>query len=144
MLTLPERVPAVLKRPPPRKARPAQRLVDDPMHSTPTNWARVKRLTLVFECGLTYVCNMKPSKFVPYYERLLGRALGADERDAITEARGKSAGKRDAVKAMRAALLKMVPEAHAKTRIFDLTQRSGDNAPAFQPSEFAPVAAQDP
>lgn len=87
---------------------------------------------------------MKPSKFVPYCERLLGRALGADERDAITEARGKSVGKRDAVKAMRAALLKMVPEAHAKPRIPDLIQRSGDNAPAFQPSEFAPVAAQDP
>ncbi len=57
---------------------------------------------------MTYVGHMKPSKFVPYYERLLGRALGADERDAITEARGKSVGKRDAVKAMRAALLKMI------------------------------------
>jgi len=87
---------------------------------------------------------MKPSKFVPYYERLLGRALEPDERDAIIKARGKSAGKRDAIKAMRAALLTMVPDAHAKPRIFDLTQRSGDNAPAFQPSEFAPVAAQDP
>ena len=83
VLSLPDPVPAVPKRPPPRKARPAQRLVYDPTHSTPTNWARVQRSTLVFGCGLTYVCNMKPSKFVPYYERLLGRALGADERDAI-------------------------------------------------------------
>jgi len=88
--------------------------------------------------------DIKPSKFVPYYERLLGRALGADERDAITEARDKSVGKRDAVKAMRAALLKMVPDAHAKSRIPGLNQRSADHAPAFHPGEFAPVAAQEP
>jgi hypothetical protein len=99
---------------------------------------------LVLKCGLTYVGDMKPSKFVPYYERLLGRSLGADERDAITEARGKSVGKRDAVKAMRAALLKLIPEAHAKPRIPDLNQRSADYAPAFHPGEFAPVAAQEP
>jgi len=65
VLTLPDPVPAVPKRPPARKARPAQRLVYEFTHSTPTNWARVQRLTLVLECGLTYVCNMKPSKFVP-------------------------------------------------------------------------------
>lgn len=87
---------------------------------------------------------MKPSKFVPYYERFLGRALGAHERDAIIEARGKSVGKRDAVKAMRAALLKMLPDAHAKSRFPGLNQRSEDHAPALQPSEFAPVAAQEP
>ncbi len=144
VLTLPDPVPAVPKRPPPRKARLAQRLVYDPTHSTPTNWARVQRLTLVLECGLTYVCNMKPSKFIPYYERLLGRALGADERVAITAARGKSVGKRDAVKAMRVALLKMVPDAHAKSRIPDLNQRSADYAPAFHPGKFAPVTAQEP
>jgi len=87
---------------------------------------------------------MKPSKFVPYYERLLGRALEDDERDAITAARGKSDGKRDAVKAMRAALLEMVPDAHAKSRTFDLDQRSAGYAPASHPGEFAPVAAQEP
>jgi hypothetical protein len=86
---------------------------------------------------------MKPSKFVPYYERLLGRALEPDERDAIIKARDKSAGKRDAVKAMRAALLTMVPDAHASRRILDLHQRSAGNAPALHPSEFTPVAAQE-
>jgi len=74
---------------------------------------------LVLKCGLTYVGHMKPSKFVPYYERLLGRTLGPDELDAIAKARGDSIGKRDAVKSMRAALLELVPDAHASYRNLD-------------------------
>lgn len=59
---------------------------------------------------------MKPSKFVPYYERLLGRPLEPDELAAVEHARGNSVGKRDAVKLMRAALLELVPSAHAGYR----------------------------
>jgi hypothetical protein len=69
--------------------------------------------------GLTYVGYMKPSKFVPYYERLLGRTLGPEELDAIAKAREYSSGKRDAVKSMRAALLELVPNAHANHRNLD-------------------------
>jgi hypothetical protein len=63
---------------------------------------------------------MKPSKFIQYYERLLGRALPADELATIAMVRENSVGKRDAVKAMRAALLKMVPDAHTKSLIREL------------------------
>jgi hypothetical protein len=63
--------------------------------------------------------DMKPSKLVPYYERLLGRTLGHDELDAIAKAREDSIGKRDAVKSMRAALLELVPDAHAIHRNLD-------------------------
>ncbi|MBD8549866.1 HIRAN domain-containing protein [Sphingomonas sp. CFBP 8764] len=80
---------------------------------------RVRGLTLGVRLGLIYVGHMKPSKFVPYYERLLGRTLGHDELDAIAKAREDSIGKRDAVKSMRAALLELVPDAHASHRNLD-------------------------
>lgn len=54
---------------------------------------------------------MTPSKFISHYERMLGRPLGSDELTAISAAREASVGKRDAVKSMRAALLKLAPEA---------------------------------
>ena len=47
---------------------------------------------------------MIPSKFIEYAERKLGRALSVEERDAVLLARDESEGKREGVKAMRAAL----------------------------------------
>lgn len=70
---------------------------------------------------MIYAGRMKPSKFVPYYERLLGRPLAADELATIAMARENSVGKRDTVKAMRAAMLDMVPNAHAGHRTPDRT-----------------------
>ena len=47
---------------------------------------------------------MKPSHFIAYAERKLGRPLTDQEREAVDEARLDTSGKRDGVKAMRAAL----------------------------------------
>ena len=57
---------------------------------------------------------MKPSKFVAHYERTLGRKLTKIELDGISAARGTANGKRDAVKAMRAALLALTPNSRTK------------------------------
>lgn len=47
---------------------------------------------------------MKPSRFIQYAERRLGRQLTSEERAAVDKARLDTSGKRDGVKAMRAAL----------------------------------------
>lgn len=48
---------------------------------------------------------MTPSKFIDYQERRLGRELSASELQAILKARADcQGGKRDTVRAMRAAL----------------------------------------
>ena len=47
---------------------------------------------------------MKPSHFIPYAERTLHRHLTYEELEALAWARHESVGKRDGVKAMRAAL----------------------------------------
>ena len=48
---------------------------------------------------------MTPSKFIAYEERRLGRPLTAAERSVVLLARAQcTTGKRDTVKAMRAAL----------------------------------------
>lgn len=54
---------------------------------------------------------MKPSKFIPHYERMLGRPLTAIETDAVLRARHDAEGKRDTIKAMRAALVALVQDA---------------------------------
>lgn len=64
---------------------------------------------------------MKPSKFVPHYERMLGRSLLSNELAAITTARENSDGKRDAVKSMRAALLELAPAARTGYRELNQT-----------------------
>ena len=48
---------------------------------------------------------MKPGKFISHYERMLGRPLTSIEIDLVLTARIEATGKRDAVKAMRTALL---------------------------------------
>ncbi|VXC39411.1 hypothetical protein SPHINGOT1_10041 [Sphingomonas sp. T1] len=83
--------------------------------------------------GLT---NMKLSRFVPYY-------AGADERGTIAKAREDSFEKRDALTAMRAALLEMVPESHSGYRTSDPAELSADTANTFNPGKIAPVAAQE-
>ena len=47
---------------------------------------------------------MKPSRFIQYAERKLGRPLTDEERAAVLAARQDSEGKREGVKAMRIAL----------------------------------------
>ena len=47
---------------------------------------------------------MKPGKFIGYAERKLERSLTAEEQAAVSVARLESTGKREGVKAMRAAL----------------------------------------
>jgi hypothetical protein len=48
---------------------------------------------------------MRPSKFIAYHERRLGRVLSANELTVIEAARAAcTTGKRDTVKAMTAAL----------------------------------------
>jgi hypothetical protein len=47
---------------------------------------------------------MKPSKFIDYAERRLHRSLSDEEQTAVQKARLATSGKRDGVKAMRAAL----------------------------------------
>jgi hypothetical protein len=86
---------------------------------------------------------MKLSKFVPYYDRLIGQTLGADERGTIAKAREDSFGKRDALKAMRAALLEMVPESHSGYRTSHPAELSADTADTFHPGKIAPAAAQE-
>jgi hypothetical protein len=79
---------------------------------------------------------MKLSRFVPYY-------AGADERGTIAKAREDSFEKRDALTAMRAALLEMVPESHSGYRTSDPAELSADTANTFNPGKIAPVAAQE-
>ena len=48
---------------------------------------------------------MTPRRFIPYWERCLRRPLTAEEREAVEAARAAcTTGKRDSVRAMRAAL----------------------------------------
>ncbi|NUR44536.1 MAG: hypothetical protein HOP91_00035 [Sphingomonas sp.] len=47
---------------------------------------------------------MKPSRFIDYAQRKLDRPLTDEEREAVEKARLETSGKRDSVKAMRAAL----------------------------------------
>jgi hypothetical protein len=47
---------------------------------------------------------MRPSQFISYAERKLHRAVTEKERVAVSAARLESTGKREGVKAMRAAL----------------------------------------
>ena len=47
---------------------------------------------------------VKPSRFIDYAERKLDRPLTDEEREAVEKARLETSGKRDSVKAMRAAL----------------------------------------
>lgn len=47
---------------------------------------------------------MKPNKLKGYFERALGRPLTQIEVEAMNDAKASTKGKRDAVKAMRAAL----------------------------------------
>jgi hypothetical protein len=54
---------------------------------------------------------MRPSKFISHYERMLGRKLTQDELASVNAARLTSGGKREAVKAMRVALLGIEPAA---------------------------------
>ncbi|RYF50401.1 MAG: hypothetical protein EOO38_05715 [Cytophagaceae bacterium] len=54
---------------------------------------------------------MKPSRFISHYERQLERQLTVGELCLINDARSTSVGKRDAVKAMRQALLSLTPQA---------------------------------
>lgn len=58
---------------------------------------------------------MTPSKFIAYQERRLGRPLTKQELAAVSVAREQTAtGKRDTVKAMRAALNALLPEHERK------------------------------
>jgi hypothetical protein len=53
---------------------------------------------------------MTPSKFIDYQERRLGRSLSAEELQAVLKARGASdSGRRDTLRAMRAALQELLP-----------------------------------
>lgn len=47
---------------------------------------------------------VKPSRFIEYAERKLGRPLTHEEHEAVQKGRAGSEGRRAAVKAMRAAL----------------------------------------
>ena len=58
---------------------------------------------------------MKPSRFISHYERQLGRPLTIGELGKVNEARSTSAGKQDAVKAMRLALLSLTSQARPDT-----------------------------
>ena len=80
--------------------------------SSPFLWnVRRQVLTLGDAGDLTYDRDMKPGRFISHYERQLGRPLTAGELGKVNEARSTSAGKRDAVKAMRLALLSLTPQA---------------------------------
>jgi hypothetical protein len=54
---------------------------------------------------------MKPGRFISHYERPLGRPLTIGELGKVNEARSTIASKRDAVKAMRLALLSLTSQA---------------------------------
>ena len=59
----------------------------------------------MLECPCEVANAMTPSKFIAYQERRLGRPLSKEERETVLAAREACAsGKRDTVKAMRAAL----------------------------------------
>lgn len=60
---------------------------------------------------------MRPSKFISHYERMLGRTLTQDELASVNAARLMSGGKREAVKAMRVALVGIEPAAGLGFRI---------------------------
>ena len=68
---------------------------------------------------------MKPSKFVPHYERVLGRALTSNELVSVLGARDNATGKREAVKSMRAALLALADDARLGHRELNLAPTEG-------------------